>query len=678
MRKQSNKLLFALFLGFALGSLLFAHHAHAAAPTFVESISIKAVNFVVSWLFYMIGMVAAMVFSFGGFLIDLALELNSKVATLEIVKSGWTIVLNLTNLAFVLGIIWIAIATIVRSQSYGMKQILWKLIVAAVLVNFSLVIAGFFLDFAGITTQFFIDKASPAGDVTHIKSFATQLAASMQPQGLLLTGASSTSDFQKKLDFSPTQETTGIQATQGAVDASVNSLNILISLIFSVIFTVIGAIVFLGIAVMLLVRFLFIAILLILAPVVWLGWVFPALSKYWGEWWDNFLKWTFFAPITSFFLYLAILTALGKHEFIDKATQIASVANGPGAVVKAALFNSLGNAAQELIVIALMVGGLLAAERSGIAFAGAFKGMAVGVGKWTTDKAKYLGARAALRPLRGQWGKNFVDFAGKNRLARIAGLGLIARPMMGIQQRERAEIEGKIKEREKMSKENRNLRYALDMTSSGKAANMMIDARKGDFAGTDMGLARQNGFDKEMEKLNPALAEKVLANAEKVRTAAKPEEKERAVGSFKKELEQKLDSIKSGDQKDIKLEALLKGAGTGIKEEDWKTSGLEEATIDVIVRNVQADGFSRMTRELSNEKRREVVDKIIGMKKEDLDKEDSDEIRNKKLEEFKGRNESLYKYMKSVGNEIFMGIKTEEPGAEKPAEPAPNPGGEKK
>ena len=91
-------------------------------------------------------------------LLDVALQANALLLSSPVVLKGWGIVLDFANLGFVLAIIIIAFATIFRMQSYAMKQTLWKLIVAALLVNFSLVIAGAFINVADNVTSSFNNK----------------------------------------------------------------------------------------------------------------------------------------------------------------------------------------------------------------------------------------------------------------------------------------------------------------------------------------------------------------------------------------------------------------------------------------------------------------------------------------------------------------------------------------
>ena len=73
-------------------------------------------------------------------LISVVLNINAGILHTSFVQTGFSISLSVANLAFVLGIIVIALATILRIESYSIKKMLWKLVVMAILVNFGLVI----------------------------------------------------------------------------------------------------------------------------------------------------------------------------------------------------------------------------------------------------------------------------------------------------------------------------------------------------------------------------------------------------------------------------------------------------------------------------------------------------------------------------------------------------------
>lgn len=162
----------------------------------VEWLTSAAIYYVVYALVYLLGYIAAAVFYLGGFLVDFALNINLHLLESELIQAGWKIVLNFTNLGFVLAIIVIAFATIFQLQSYGMKQALWKLIVAALLVNFSLVIAGGFINISHIFTNYFNSRINSGGTGRGLadnlgKILNTQFflsAQSITPTGTTTTG----------------------------------------------------------------------------------------------------------------------------------------------------------------------------------------------------------------------------------------------------------------------------------------------------------------------------------------------------------------------------------------------------------------------------------------------------------------------------------------------------------
>jgi len=77
-------------------------------------------------------------------IIDYLLSSNNfSFINAPIVKIGWTLTRDLANMLFILILLIIAFATVLRMESYGMKRLLPKLIMVAILINFSLVFAGF-------------------------------------------------------------------------------------------------------------------------------------------------------------------------------------------------------------------------------------------------------------------------------------------------------------------------------------------------------------------------------------------------------------------------------------------------------------------------------------------------------------------------------------------------------
>jgi hypothetical protein len=389
----------------------------------------------IGWIVYIICFIFVTIFGIFitilTYFIGVILQLNTQVINSLAVQSGFTITLAIANMGFVLGIIVIAIMTILRSQTYGMKQLLWKFIAAAILVNFSLVIGGVIINFANLFTSYFM-AALPGGGggAGAYFGFANALSGAFVNYNSSITSTSTIAGG-------------GLNGTASQFGSGLASI---ITPIFEVGFTLIMlAIVVITLGTflfMLLVRYIELSILLILMPFVWLFWVFPKLSHLWDKWWNEFLRWTFFAPIVMFFLYLAIATA----SAMAGANHSGSV-QSPGAGLAAlgytspldsgslALFNSLssifgsfvdtitGQALQVLVVVGLAVGGMVAADKLSIMGAGAamnsMKGES-GVGKWMKNRGRG-GVLAGWRN-KGKIGAGIKN-AVKNPKQALSGVG---------------------------------------------------------------------------------------------------------------------------------------------------------------------------------------------------------------------------------------------------------------
>ncbi len=350
-------------------------------------------------------------------LIGFVLQINSGIVSSPPVRFGFPVTLSIANLFFVLGIIVIAIATMLRYQTYGIKQTLWKLIVMALLVNFGLVIAGTVLNFADQLALYFLNEISPAGSVgttgttpvlASAKSywnFASAVAGAFQPQKLLL---------------GPTLTSTSTASTVGVAGQVIGSLTIrpIASLIFTIFFSVFIIIVLGVLLIMLFVRYVTLGFLLILLPIAWASWVFPATKNHWNTWWDKFLKQAFFAPIVIFFLWVALQTSYVMSDSSAGGydlTVYKSAANPLWGGILGFFTNLFSGTIEQLlqlsVILAIMLGGIFAANSMSIAFAGAATAGAMAVSK---GFGAYVGRRAkqfGTAPVRGERGNEL-----RNRL----------------------------------------------------------------------------------------------------------------------------------------------------------------------------------------------------------------------------------------------------------------------
>lgn len=319
------------------------------------SIAGKFLSFTVFAINYIIGFIGGVLFALGGLLLQLALELNARIILNPIVQVGWVIARDFANLGFVVAILAIAFATMLRLETYGTKKMLANLIIVALLVNFSLTIAGVFIDGTNLISNFFIKQITPSG-TGGLVEFSENLASVFQLQKL-----QEVADITQMPEFNSLQE------------FSASTLGLIASIFFVALFTIIGAIVMLMIAGLMLVRYVALSILLIIMPLALITFLFPSLKDNWGKWFSKFTDWLVFLPITLFFLYLTILAVTNFRTNPNSfylVSQSVDLANA-NFITRNFLMPIAGGFqifGQMIVVLVLLIGSLVVAKSFSLDF----------------------------------------------------------------------------------------------------------------------------------------------------------------------------------------------------------------------------------------------------------------------------------------------------------------------
>lgn len=295
------------------------------------------------------------------------------------VTYGWVVVRDLCNMFFVLILLIIAFASILRVDSYNLKTWLPKLVIMAVLINFSKLICGVFIDFAQVIMLTFVNafKTIAGGNLTEMMGLT------------------------KILSFD--------QA--GADD--VTGWSIVGSMILALIFSVIAVVVILSMLAMLAMRIVLLWIYIVLSPLAYLTAAFPQGQATSQRWWSDFSKNVIVGPVLAFFIWLAFVSLGGikgqeQMEDFNLDKEKTSIETGEGSTSgangasQAALTEagSSENMLKMIISVGMLLGGLMMAqEMGGRAGAMAGKGMAKlqTMGAGTLKFGKRIGTSAAKR-----------------------------------------------------------------------------------------------------------------------------------------------------------------------------------------------------------------------------------------------------------------------------------------
>ncbi len=301
----------------------------------------------------------------------------------EIVTAGWVIVRDILNIIFVLALLGIAFATILRIESYHFKALLPKLLVAALLVNFSKTIALTLVDFS---------NAIMSGIM------GTQNGATASASLLALFNIS---------NFFELSAVLGKQLTVSSTEPAVLATNVAI-VMFLAMFTMALA----GLAVLLVIRTVVLMILTVFSPVAFVLNVLPVTQKYASKWWEEFTKYLFVGPVVCICYLLALLFAVkfsqggGMQGLSNNLTSQASSNVGMSA-------GTIGQFFGLAIACGIMFVGFTFAKEAAGGLAGAAMGLV---------KKGLLGAGALAGGFAWRKGNESLASGSKGALGRLTSL----------------------------------------------------------------------------------------------------------------------------------------------------------------------------------------------------------------------------------------------------------------
>ncbi|GEM_PF-6386328 len=183
----------------------------------------------------------------------------------EAVLGAWKVVQGFVNMFYLLILIFLALATILQINGFNDKKLFVKVILSAILVNFSLPITVFVIDLSNIFMNYF-------ASAIHSTSVANVFFDSTQYEQLT-----------KNLGF-----------------FSSIGMDIFSAIIYSIVIVML-----LWTAAALLIRLVAYWVLIILSPLAFFSLALPGSSGF-KEWKDKLVHYSFFGPIMLFFIWLSL------------------------------------------------------------------------------------------------------------------------------------------------------------------------------------------------------------------------------------------------------------------------------------------------------------------------------------------------------------------------------------
>lgn len=368
-----------------LGTLLFVPWVTFAEGSFIQE---TLWGIVVAFFGLFVGFAAYLLdTAINGYVIGFGLEFTTKGIGVA-VDQLWYAVRDIFNLTFIFGLVFIGFKMILNSDDSNTRRWLVNLLMAALLVNFSLFITKFIVDFSNI--------------------MATQIAHAFPADPSDPSNVSISHGFMNLLGL---QQTLGIKHGDlpGAVTGGGSYGYIFGTMIMFIVMTF----VFAAGGLLLLIRFAALSLYMVLSPLMFLGWVFPQLQSVTATYWRGFLGRAFFAPIYLLLVYFSyfVLAAMYKS---NAASAIGSpdyqkLMQGGGQNV---LDSFSATFPPFVLTCVFLIASIVVANKMGADGAGAAMRMGNSAKAWTQRKATqyaYGGARMAGR------GAAYLPAAGMRR-----------------------------------------------------------------------------------------------------------------------------------------------------------------------------------------------------------------------------------------------------------------------
>lgn len=272
------------------------------------------------------------------------------------IKIAWEVIRDLLNMGFILIIIYVAIAIILRITSIDTKKVLVRLIIAGLLINFSLFFTRVIIDASNILSFEAYNGIVSIGQGADDDSIADGISGAFMDKMKLAT-VFETTDGKISVVGEDNKSVEDKFKEDGLDFSQLAIVTIMGSLLAGV-----AAFVFLATAVLLMVRFVILIMLMVLSPIGIAAWILPKTQQYSRQWWKALFGQAFFAPVLL--LMLLIVVVIINTPGLDTALQQNQA--GESLAYTETLFGSQDGIALFInfgIIIGLMISALVIAKK---------------------------------------------------------------------------------------------------------------------------------------------------------------------------------------------------------------------------------------------------------------------------------------------------------------------------
>lgn len=196
-----------------------------------------------------------------------------------LVLTGWEIIRDLCNMGFVVILLVIAIASILQIDTYGYKNRLFKIMMMAVLINFSKLFTLLLIDISQYVMLEFAAgiKSVGAGNFIDVLNINTFLNTNISEE------------------FAATKD-----------KDAVSFFSIAVSIILAGVVSVVALFVIAALTIIIIIRIVALWVLIIFSPIAYLLAFSPFGQRYSSQWWGKFTSYCVTGPVMVFLVWLSL------------------------------------------------------------------------------------------------------------------------------------------------------------------------------------------------------------------------------------------------------------------------------------------------------------------------------------------------------------------------------------
>ena len=313
----------------------------------------------------------------------------------QAIDTGWTAIRDVANIVIIAMFVFISINIILGVKEFGEKKFIARVLIIAVLINFSLLFTKVIIDAANFAASQFVTASGFASRENDTRGVSLTTTGFIQKgiagEFIKAAGLSSAGDAAQKLTAAAFGTKDNAYSTADGWTALLHGV------VIATLFFTAAAIIFYA-SFLLVARAVLLIFLMMTSALAFASWLVPQqfMENAWWKWWNSLLKSALFAPILMIFLWASLNVARALPQ---KGTLGSMIANPSNTLSLEALLN-------YLIVIGLLFVSVVAANAFSKTISG-FRFAKMGVGFGT------------LTPLAGA--SRMLGLAGRGTIGAAAG-----------------------------------------------------------------------------------------------------------------------------------------------------------------------------------------------------------------------------------------------------------------